>query len=202
MCFTARKLHGRGFTLIGLFVVIGIFIEQQLPAVQKAPGTFARAVQPAQAPPHTVCGPVGIADARWTAGFWADRFEVCRSATIPAMGALMDGTDRSQFLQNFRIAAGLAEGKHGGPPWNDGDYYKWLEAAASVFAITKDPALDKRMDEAIAVIAKAQRADGYLHTPVLIANRNGDVAVKPFRDRLNFEMYNFGHLFTTACVHH
>jgi DUF1680 family protein len=151
---------------------------------------------------------VGLADARWTTGFWADRFETCRSVTVPAMGALMgDGSrtaeaERSQFLQNFRIAAGLEAGKHRGPPWNDGDFYKWLEAASAVYAVTRDPALDRRMDEAIAVIARAQRADGYLHTPVLIAARNGNTTVKPFQDRLNFELYNFGHLLTAACVHH
>src|SRR5262249_34987252 len=83
-----------------------------------------------------------------------------------------------------------------------GDFYKWLEAAAAVYAVTGDAALDRRMDGAVAVIARAQRADGYLHTPVLIANRNGDATVKPFQDRLNFEMYNSGHLFTAACVHH
>jgi uncharacterized protein len=160
------------------------------------------AAQPTPTSRHAVVGPVGLAEARWTTGFWADRFGICRTATIPTMAALMEGTERSHFLQNFRIAAGLEAGKHRGPPWNDGDFYKWLEAAASVYAITKDPALDKRMDDAIAVIAKAQRADGYLHTPVLIANRNGDDAAKPFQDRLNFEMYNFGHLFTAACVHH
>jgi len=152
--------------------------------------------------PHAVVGPVGIADARWTTGFWADRFETCRTATIPALAAVMEGTEHSQFLHNFRIAAGLADGKHRGPPWNDGDFYKWLEAAAAVYAVTKDAALDKQMDDAIAVVAKAQRADGYLHTPVLIANRNGDAGARPFADRLNFEMYNFGHLFTAACVHH
>ena len=64
---------------------------------------------------------------------------------------------------------GLAEGRHRGPGWNDGDFYKWLEAAAAVFAVTKDAALDRRMDEVIGVIARAQRGDGYLHTPVLIA---------------------------------
>jgi DUF1680 family protein len=37
---------------------------------------------------------------------------------------------------------------------------------------------------------------------VLIANRNGDATARPFQDRLNFEPYNFGHLFTAACVHH
>jgi uncharacterized protein len=151
---------------------------------------------------HAQVRPIGLADARWTTGFWADRFETCRTVTVPAMGKLMAGTKPRQFLHNFRIAAGLEAGKHDGPPWNDGDFYKWLEAAAAVYAIKPDPALDQQMDEAIAVIARAQRADGYLHTPVLIANRNGDAAVQPFRDRLNFEMYNFGHLFTAASVHH
>lgn len=153
-------------------------------------------------PRHVVVGTVGLAEAHWTNGFWADRFETCRAATIPTMGTLMEGTERSHFLHNFRIAAGLDAGKHRGPPWNDGDFYKWIEATAAVFAVTRDPALDGRMDAAIVVIAKAQRDDGYLHTPVLIANRNGDDAAKPFQDRLNFEMYNFGHLFTAACVHH
>jgi uncharacterized protein len=161
-------------------------------------GSSALAAEPWS---HAPVRPVGSADARWTTGFWADRFETCRSATVPAMGKLMAGTQPRQFLHNFRIAAGLEAGKHDGPPWNDGDFYKWLEAAAAVYAIQPDPALDQQMDEAIAVIARAQRADGYLHTPVLIANRNGAPA-EPFRDRLNFEMYNFGHLFTAASVHH
>ena len=40
-----------------------------------------------------------------------------------------------------------------------------------VYAVAKDAALDRRMDEVIGVIARAQRGDGYLHTPVLIKNR-------------------------------
>lgn len=115
----------------------------------------AHAAEPGRAVRHIVVSPVGLSDVRWTTGFWADRFETCCSAAIPAMGTLMDGTVRRQFLQNFRIAAGLVEGKHRGPPWNDGDYYKWLEAVADVYAVTKDAALDKRMDEAITVIAEA-----------------------------------------------
>src|SRR5262245_51874583 len=172
-------------------------------AVASLLGLAARATgEPPAMSPHVKFHPVGLADAKWATGFWAERFKTCQLATIPAMGDIMEGTEHSQFLHNFRIAARLAEGKHRGPPWNDGDFYKWLEAAAAVYAITNDPALDKRIDDAIAVIAKAQQADGYLHTPVLIANRNGDAAAKPFQDRLNFEMYNFGHLCTAACVHH
>src|SRR5262249_55685784 len=135
--------------------------------------------QPPRLSPHTAVGPVGIADARWTTGFWADRFGACRTATIPALGAVMEGTEHSQFLHTFRIAAGLAAGRHRGPPWNDGDLYKWLEAAAAVYAVTRDPALDRRMDQTIAVVAKAQRADGHLDTPGLIAPRNGDAPARP-----------------------
>lgn len=167
-----------------------------------AVGWLVPAIGQPPAARHTVVEPVGIADARWTTGFWAERFAVCRDATVPALGELMEGTRRSQFLHNFRVAAGLVAGKHDGPPWNDGDLYKWIEAAAAVLAVAPDPVLDKRLDAAIDVIAKAQRSDGYLHTPVLIANRNGNAAAKPFQDRLNFEMYNLGHLFTAAAVHH
>src|SRR5260370_28310853 len=68
--------------------------------------------------------------------------------------------------------------------------------------VTQDADLDRQMDEAIRVLVKAQRADCYLHPPMLIRLRNGEKTAKPFEDRLNFEMYNFGHLFTAACVHH
>jgi DUF1680 family protein len=174
------------------------------PALGAAPEATSRGLTDTAVSPHVVVHSVGLADVKWTTGFWADRFETCRSGMVSAVGRVMEGTEHSQFLHNFRIAAGLETGTHRGPPWNDGDFYKWLEAAAAVYAVTRDEALDRRMDEAITVLAKAQRADGYLYTPVLIKNRNrgdGD-EVKPFQDRLNFEMYNFGHLFTAACVHH
>jgi DUF1680 family protein len=119
----------------------------------------------------------------------------------------MEGTNYSQFLQNFRIAAGLAEGRHRGAPFNDGDFYKWLEAASATLAVTNDPNLDQIIDQCIDVIAKAQRSDGYIHTPTLIANRNADIPVgaskpSPFQDPLDFEMYNMGHLLSAACVHY
>jgi DUF1680 family protein len=145
---------------------------------------------------------VGLAEVTWGKGFWADRFETCRKDMLPNLARIMQGTEHSQFLHNFRIAAREEEGKHRGPPWNDGDCYKWLEAVAAVYAVQPDKELDQLMDEAVRVIAGAQRADGYLHTPVLIENRNGNAGAKPFQDRLSFEAYNLGHLLTAACVHH
>jgi len=72
---------------------------------------------------------------------------------------------------------------------------------AAVYAVTKDKRLDSLMDHAIAVIAKCQRADGYIHTPVMIEEKKHPGKTTAFEDRLNFETYNMGHLMTAACVH-
>src|SRR4051812_36760387 len=135
---------------------------------------------------------VGFNDARWTRGFWADRFALCRDVMVPTMQKLMAESERHRFVGNFEVAIGAVEGKHRGPKWNDGDFYKWLESAAAVYAITRDEQLDRTMDECVAVIAKAQRADGYIHTPVLLKKRGPDT--KEFANPLDFEMYNMGHL--------
>ena len=60
----------------------------------------------------------------WSKGFWADRFETCRKNMILHLSRIMEGSERSQFLHNFRIAAGSADGRHRGPSFNDGDCYK------------------------------------------------------------------------------
>ena len=33
------------------------------------------------------------------------------------------------------------QGEHWGPPFHDGDMYKWMEGVASVYAVNKDPEL-------------------------------------------------------------
>jgi DUF1680 family protein len=151
--------------------------------------------------PFARAQPFPLGEARWTSGFWADRFELCRTNMLPHMGRLMEGTNYSHFLRNFEIAAGLA-GRHRGAPFNDGELYKLMQAASSTYAVAPGDYSRRSLDRVIEIIAKAQRADGYLHTPTLVKQRNGDTDAIPFQDRNNFEMYNLGHLFTTACVHH
>ncbi len=151
---------------------------------------------------HAKVQSLAPAEALWTSGFWADRVELCRTQTVPALWRIMDGTNFSHFLQNFRIAIGEAEGRYRGAPFNDGEVYKLLEASIALLALTKDPALHQRVESAIELIARTQRPDGYIHTPVLVRVRNGDTNAVPFQDRHNFEMYNMGHLMTTASLHH
>jgi DUF1680 family protein len=153
------------------------------------------------ASPHAKLSSVGLSDVQWTKGFWAERFAVCRDAMVPQLWSTYTSKDMCYSFQNFRIAAGLDTGRFRGPSFHDGDFYKTLEAIAAMYASTKDKKLDAWMDEAIAVIAKAQKEDGYIYTKSIIEQKKSGQA-KMFDDKLSFEAYNFGHLMTAACVHH
>jgi len=154
----------------------------------------------------------------WTNGFWGERYSVFKDTMILSMWKTLNNPDLSHSYRNFEVAAGVCPGEHVGPPFHDGDFYKFFEGVASVYAQTKDPKLDKMMDEIIAVIAKVQRQDGYIHTPVIIAELNkgvdshkhdntvtgtkvGGKNDKAFGNRLNFETYNLGHLMVAGIIH-
>ena len=151
--------------------------------------------------PYVRLRSVDMNDVQWTHGFWADKFDQCARVMVPNMWRLLSNTEISFAYHNFLVAAGRSEGCHRGPKWNDGDFYKWLEAAAYVYGMTKDETLDHLMDEIIEVIGEAQREDGYLHTPVIIELRQGIEKAREFTERVDFETYNLGHLMTAACVH-
>ncbi|SKC04873.1 aceric acid hydrolase [Dyadobacter psychrophilus] len=138
---------------------------------------------------------------QWTQGFWADRFKVCRETMVPELWKTYTDPTISHSFRNFEIAAGLEKGNFKGPSFHDGDFYKTFESVASLYAVTKDKKLDEMMDKAIAVMAKAQREDGYIYTKAIIEQKKSGEA-QMFADRLSFEAYNFGHLMTAACVHY
>lgn len=115
--------------------------------------------------------------------FWGGRFKVFSETSLWDMWKTWDTPEVSHGFRNFEIAAGDAEGEHWGPPFHDGDMYKWLEACASVYAVTHDQKLDALMDRFIAEVAKAQRADGYIHTPVVIDERHKGIDTHALKDR-------------------
>ncbi len=153
------------------------------------------------ASPHAKLTSVGMGEVQWTNGFWAERFAVCRDAMVPQLWKIYTSDTICYAYKNFKVAAGIDTGRFRGPSFHDGDFYKTLEAVAAMYAATKDKKLDVLMDEAIAVIGKAQKADGYLYTKNIIEQRKSGEA-KMFDDKLSFEAYNFGHLMTAACVHY
>ena len=164
---------------------------------------------------------VPLGAVRWTGGFWGERFDVYSKTSLQSMWETWDNPDISHGFRNFEVAAGTCPGEHWGPPFHDGDMYKWMEGVAAVYAVNHDPELDKLMDKFIEQVVKAQREDGYIHTPVIIDERNhgidthshhhetvigtkvGDENEKgAFANRLNFETYNLGHLMMAAITHY
>lgn len=144
---------------------------------------------------------IGMGDVQWTKGFWAERFAICRDSMVPHLWQTYTNKKISHSFNNFEIAAGLDTGKFKGPSFHDGDFYKTFESVAALYASTKDTALLLLMDKAITVIAKAQRADGYVYTKSIIEQQQS-YSLKMFDDKLSFEAYNFGHLMTAACIHY
>jgi len=146
--------------------------------------------------------PVPLTAVEVTDGFWAARMETNRTVTIPHVMRENEETGR---VANFEKAVGLKEGPYEGRRFNDTDLYKIIEAASYSLARHPDPALDRQLDDLIALIAKAQEPDGYLFPARTIDPANPAPGVGPERwVNLNgsHELYNFGHLYEAAVAHY
>jgi len=157
--------------------------------------TLAAGVTDTSKSPHVKLRSVDMDAVRWTTGFWADRFELCHKSMLPRLHSTLLDPKCSAQLNRLKFGAGLIDENPEAVPWSDGDCYKWIEAMAHAYSLTKDPELDRLMDEWIAIIAKAQDEDGYHST-----NRVPDKAAR-LQMPYHHELYNMGHLLTAACVH-
>lgn len=144
--------------------------------------------------------PLDCRDVAWTGGLWKERTQTCANVTVPHLRQMFESKEISHVIENFRICAGEAQGEFSGTVFGDGDFYKWMEAAAYTAAATNDNGLMEQLDGYIDLFRRAQLPDGYLSTKQIIGERtkNGDARMGNVND---FEIYNFGHLFTAACLH-
>lgn len=136
----------------------------------------------------------------WTAGFWKDCALMCKEGMVPQLKRMFDSSDISHVVENFRICAGDSEGKHAGTPFGDGDFYKWMEAAMYMAVLYGDEELFGQLEDYIDLIGRAQQPDGYISTKQILGERLGN-GVTRLGDVNDFEVYNFGHLFTAACLY-
>jgi uncharacterized protein len=152
--------------------------------------------------PYARLKSLNMGDVQWTTGFWAERFKVCKESMVPHMMQNYMNPEISHAYRNFEIAAGIEKGDHAGPAFSDGDFYKMLEGMIMVWSTSRDIKTEREIDTIIETIAKSQRSDGYIHTPVVIKQLQKNSEKKEFGERLDFETYNFGHLMTTACLYY
>ena len=105
-------------------------------------------------------------------------------------------SEKSHAIENFKIAAGLAEGRHYGWVFQDSDVYKWLEAVAYSLENYPDEELLKKANDTVELIAKAQAPDGYIHTKVQI----DEPEMRYKRLAEYHELYCMGHLLEAMCA--
>lgn len=133
----------------------------------------------------------------WNQGFWGRLHQLCREKILPSMREALDEPENGAVFSNFYIAAGLREGERKGTMWSDGDCYKYMEACAHIYGLTKEQSILDHLDPLIDVIAAAQEADGYISTPMQLRDDK-----ERWTDLHDHELYNMGHLLTAASVHH
>ncbi len=146
---------------------------------------------------HVPINKVQIQDA-----FFLPRVQQSRDTTIPYMwDTLHDkvpGVAPSHCIENFRIAAGLAQGEFQGFWFQDSDLWKWLEGVGYALSVKRDEQLEAQADEAIELAGKAQQEDGYLDTYYIIKGLD-----KRFTNLKDIhELYVAGHMFEAACAYY
>ena len=143
-----------------------------------------------------VCG-LPYRAVKWTGGLYKERFDTCAKSTVPHLQRMFESKDISHVVENFKIAAGEETGSFDGTVFGDGDFYKWMEAAVYTAVSGGNQKLLEQLEDYIGLIGRAQLPDGYISTKQIISEREGTGA--RLGDINEFEVYNFGHLFTSAC---
>lgn len=148
-----------------------------------------------------VVSPVSLGHVSITEGFWSNTLDLVRDTVIPfqweALNDRVAGAEPSHAIQNFRIAAGEAEGEFGGLVFQDSDLAKWLEAVGYSLKTHPDPKLEAKADSVIDLIAKAQQPDGYLNTWYILKEPE-----KRWTNLLEcHELYCAGHMMEAAVAY-
>jgi DUF1680 family protein len=102
--------------------------------------------------------PLPLNDVQITDQFWAPKLKIYKERTIPHSWKYMESE-----LKALRRAAGeKVEGPLNGT-WGEANLYKFLETVAHSLALFPDPALEKRIDDIVTLLGRAQQADGFVH---------------------------------------
>jgi len=135
--------------------------------------------------------PVPWTQVRIEGGFWLERFETNRTATLP--------TIYERLRRNGALRAYQWQWNPSGPnrPWRIwvGDAAKWIEAASYTLGTREDARLMRLARNAVRNIIKGQKEDGYLYAnPIAPQHRWTNL------QELH-ELYDVGHLIEAAVAY-
>ena len=151
--------------------------------------------------------PINIRNIKLKDDFWLPIIQRVQETTIAF--ALEKCRQEGRF-DNFLIAGGQLEGTvKGVMPFDDTDVYKIIEGASNSLISAPNPELESLLDSLIFIVGTGQEADGYLTTwrtidpakpPALWVKVDKGVRWESLD--MSHELYNAGHLYEAAVVHH
>lgn len=164
--------------ILNIYLVLGVAISSAL------------AQQPIQQIQPVKFSQVTINDA-----FWGPRIDKVATVTIPVC---IDQTEvKTHRIRNFRNVINKTGDKPVGRFYDDSDVFKALEAIAYSLKNKPNPAIEKKADEWIDLIAAAQLPDGYINTYYTLGGLD-----KRWTDMSMHEDYNGGHLIEAAVAYY
>jgi len=126
--------------------------------------------------------------------FWGPRLKINAEKAIYHQWEQLEKTG---CIENFRLIADGKEGFREGFFFADSDGYKWLDAAARVYASWPSERLRILMDDFIALIGRTQTEDGYIFT----YNQFHFPEMCWINLQIEHELYCHGHLIEAGVSH-
>ncbi|WEK54764.1 MAG: glycoside hydrolase family 127 protein [Candidatus Cohnella colombiensis] len=134
--------------------------------------------------------------------FWTRWQRLIKDDIVPYQWSILNdqipGVEKSQTIENFRMAAGEVKGEFYGMVFQDSDLAKWLETASYVLTMERNEQLEQWADGVIDILERAQQADGYLNTYFTVAEP--DLRWKNLKD--GHELYCAGHMIEAAVAYY
>ncbi|MCP5120497.1 MAG: hypothetical protein GY953_57620, partial [bacterium] len=176
----------RNIALKAAIAALTLWVDLPAMAAQANAGNDGAAVYAADWPPaNASCRPVPLRSVS-PKGFLGRRIELNTPSLLKGL--------QSPIPRRFEA---LADGQKPGPETDrlaaDSDLYKWMEGAAYMVALTRDPRLAKELERIGSLVVAQQHDDGYINTQVPPNSR--------FDPRINRDLDNAGHFFEAATAH-
>ncbi len=152
--------------------------------------------------------PVPFNQVKLTDSFWLPRLETQAETLIPfALEKTQPAVENLKRTANF--LNGIADSLPFPHRYLSSDLYKVMEGIAYLLMDNRDPALEKKMDDIIDIIADAQKKDGYLYVAHITgvakdhsAWGGGGMGDKPYSWVVHsHELYNMGHMYEAAIAY-
>ena len=139
--------------------------------------------------------------------FWLPRLKIQKETLVPfSLEKTQTAVENLQMVGEY-LKTGKVQKMHPLARYVASDLFKVMEGAAYLLTLEDDPALEKRMDEIIDIIADAQCEDGYLYEPLSVPESMYARTKSTGYSRYSYvlhshELYDMGHMYEAAIAYY